>query len=249
MKLLAIDTSTDACSVALHLDHEVIEAFTLAPRKHIESLKPMVEKILKEAGISLNDLDGLAFGCGPGSFAGLRIACSFIQGLSAALKIPVAAISTLQAMAFNVLESHPNALIIPSLNARLNEVYTAAYYFNKDKHMLRLSPDCVINADDFKLDLSLWGNDEINDEIIGIGDGWGLEPLKTIWMERFKPTLILPECHPRAGDIALLALKDFEANHTLMSDQIQPVYLRENVALDLEAQQALRDANALIQNK
>ena len=242
MKLLAIDTSSDACSVAINLHHEIIETFELTPRKHIEALQPMVEAVLKESGLNLQDLDGLAFGCGPGSFSGLRIACSFIQGLSAALNLPVAAISTLGSMAFNALESNPDAVILPCLDARMSEVYTALYYFNEQNNLYSRINDCVITPESVTLSKEVLEK-IIDKPIIGVGNGWDLAYVQEIWKTRFNPTLIMPESVARAGDIALLAVKDFEAGHVLTFDQIQPVYLRNNIALNLEGQYALRQAN------
>lgn len=242
MKLLAIDTSSDACSVAINLHHEIIEKFEFTPRKHIEALQPMVEAVLKESGLNLHDLDGIAFGCGPGSFSGLRIACSFVQGLSAALNIPVAAISTLGSMAFNALESNPDAIILPCIDARMNEVYTALYHFNEQNNLYALINDKVIAPEKLQLPEDILIKN-IGKPIIGVGSGWNLAHIEEIWKSRFNPILVIPESVARAGDIALLAVKDFEAGHVLTFDQIQPVYLRNNIALNLEEQQALRLAN------
>jgi tRNA threonylcarbamoyladenosine biosynthesis protein TsaB len=246
MKLLAIDTSSDACSVAINLNHEIIEKFELTPRKHIEALKPMVESVLSEAGLTLKDLDGLAFGCGPGSFSGLRIACSFIQGLSAALNLPVAAVSTLASMALHTLDSYPDAIIIPALDARMGEIYTGAYHLNQTLNQsLNLSillNDCIMNPLNF-IDLKNITNDHKDTPIIGVGTGWHTQSVKDTWIELFNPLHIMPDQLPRAGDIALLAVKDFEVGHVLQFDQIQPIYLRNTIALNLEGQQALRDAN------
>ena len=124
--LLALDTSTDACSVALQHKGEVLEDFRVIPRQHTKQLLPMVEEILAQAGISPAQLDAIAFGRGPGSFAGLRIATGVAQGLAFATERPVLPISTLEAMALLMMQQGQSR-VAASLDARMNEVYWACY--------------------------------------------------------------------------------------------------------------------------
>ena len=122
MKLLALDTATEACSAALYIDGEITQKYEIAPRKHSSLLLPMVDTLIKDAGISKTDLDAIAFGRGPGSFMGVRIATGVAQGIAFALSLPVVPVSSLAAMAMvNYTETGAthNACAI---DARMNEV-------------------------------------------------------------------------------------------------------------------------------
>ncbi len=99
MKLLALELSTSACSAALWIDGQVTERFVVAPRQHTALILPMLDELLSAAQLSLSALDALAFGCGPGSFTGLRIAAGVIQGLAFSHDLPVIPISSLRAIA------------------------------------------------------------------------------------------------------------------------------------------------------
>lgn len=232
MKILAIDTSTEACSAALYMDGELIERYLVAPRKHIELLKPMVEEVMQEAEVDVNDLTGLAFGAGPGSFAGLRVACAFIQGMGAGLDIPVVPVSTLKAMAQQVLDSHPERTVLVILDAKMKEVYWGVYR-KEDKEVVTVLPEKVTKIDDIPNFTGIVGLANI----IGAGDGWNVVPN---WVEALKPELIEKNVYPRAGEIALLAIDDFENGMALDADQVSPIYLRNNIALTVEEQKALK---------
>lgn len=123
MRILALDTSTEYCSVALWRDGVVVERSELAGQKHSELLIAMLDGLLNEAGVKLAQLDGLAFGKGPGSFTGVRIACGVAQGLALGANLPVAGVCTLLALA----ESCGKTRVIAALDARMGEIYHAAY--------------------------------------------------------------------------------------------------------------------------
>lgn len=127
MKLLAVDTSTDACSAALVLDNTFLERFEIASRTHTQLLLPMIDSLLKEAGIALSELDAFSFGCGPGSFTGLRIATAIIQGLSFGTGKPVIPISTLRALAQGAYRETQNKQVMAWLDARLQQIYWGLY--------------------------------------------------------------------------------------------------------------------------
>jgi tRNA threonylcarbamoyladenosine biosynthesis protein TsaB len=122
LKILAIDTSTEYCSVAL-LDGEITSQEILAGQRHSELVLPMVKRILDEAGLTLAQLDGIGFGAGPGSFTGLRIACGVAQGLAFGAGLPVIGICTLEALAHEA----GGGFVIAALDARMSEIYHAAY--------------------------------------------------------------------------------------------------------------------------
>jgi tRNA threonylcarbamoyladenosine biosynthesis protein TsaB len=126
MRLLALDTSTEACSVALLLDGEVYLRFEMTVRGHAELVLPMVEALLGESGIALEDLDGLAFGRGPGAFTGLRIATGVMQGLAFGANLPVAPVSSLAAVAEQVPAAVGEAILVCN-DARMGEVYWGVF--------------------------------------------------------------------------------------------------------------------------
>lgn len=232
MKILAIDTSTEACSAALYIDGELIERYLVAPRKHIELLKPMVDEVMKAAEVDVNELTGLAFGAGPGSFAGLRVACAFVQGMGAGLDIPVVPVSTLKAMAQQVLDTHPDKTVLVMLDAKMKEVYWGVYRL-EDKEVITVLPEKVTRIDEIPNFTGIVGLANI----IGAGDGWNVTPN---WVEALKPEFIEKNVYPRAGEIALLSIDDFENGMALDADQVSPIYLRNNIALTIEEREALK---------
>ena len=123
MRILALDTSTEYCSVALWRDGAVVERSELAGQKHSELLIAMIDTLLADAGVKIKQLDGIAFGKGPGSFTGVRIACGAAQGLAFGADVPVAGVCTLEALA----EAAGKARVIAALDARMGEIYHAAY--------------------------------------------------------------------------------------------------------------------------
>ena len=232
MKILAIDTSTEACSAALYIDGELIERYLVAPRKHIELLKPMVDEVMKAAEVDVSELTGLAFGAGPGSFAGLRVACAFVQGMGAGLEIPVVPVSTLKAMAQQVLDTHADRTVLVMLDAKMKEVYWGVYRL-EDKEVVTVLPEQVTKIDEIPNFAGIVGLANI----IGAGDGWNVTPN---WAEALKPEFIEKNVYPRAGEIALLSIDDFENGMALDADQVSPIYLRNNIALTIEEQEALK---------
>jgi tRNA threonylcarbamoyladenosine biosynthesis protein TsaB len=123
INILAIDTATDACSVALSVSGQITESFEIAPRAHSIILFPMIDKILKQSGMRLQEIDAFAFGRGPGSFTGLRIAASVIQGFGVALSKPLIPVSTLRAIAQAAYRKEGHTQIFASLDAKMGEIY------------------------------------------------------------------------------------------------------------------------------
>ena len=126
MKLLAFETATEACSVALYLDGEVRERFEVAPRRHAELALPMAQALLDEAGIARAQLDAIAVGRGPGAFTGVRLAIALAQGIALALDRPVVPVSTLAVLAAGAPADGP-ARILAAIDARMGEVYAGAF--------------------------------------------------------------------------------------------------------------------------
>ena len=127
MKLLAFETSTEACSVAVFADGEVHARFEVAPRRHAELALPWAEALLAEAGIARSRLDAIAVGRGPGAFTGVRLGIAIAQGIALALDVPVVPVSTLATLAAAALRDHPDAHVLTAIDARMGEVYVAGY--------------------------------------------------------------------------------------------------------------------------
>ena len=222
-RILSLDTSTEACSVALKLDDEVLENFQLQPRKHTQLLLPMVEEILAEAGIKLQQLDAIAFANGPGSFTGLRIATGVTQGLAFGADLPVIPVTTLETMAFTLFRERFAHYIISSLDARMSEVYWAAYHWNGNGF------DCVAQPEVIAPDQVSLINPIEDADWVGAGNGWQL-------LDQFSPVMqslvqqTYPDLLPQAGDIARLAELYWQQGKTVSAEEAIPVYLRDNVA-------------------
>lgn len=222
-RILSLDTSTEACSVALKLDDEVLENFQLQPRKHTQLLLPMVEEILSEAGVKLQQLDAIAFANGPGSFTGLRIATGVTQGLAFGADLPVIPVTTLETMAFTLFRERYAHYIISSLDARMGEVYWAAYHWNGNGF------DCVAQPEVIAPDQVSLVNPVEDADWVGAGNGWQL-------LDQFSPVMqglvqqTYPELLPQAGDIARLAELYWQQGKTVSAEDAIPVYLRDNVA-------------------
>ena len=134
-RILAIETSSAACSAALSVDGEVVERDALAPRQHAALILPMIESLLAESGCAVGELDAIAFGRGPGSFTGVRIAASIVQGIAFAADLPVIPVSTLAALAFGAMRESSVPRVIAALDARREEVYWACYERTADERV------------------------------------------------------------------------------------------------------------------
>ena len=214
MKLLALDTSTEYCSAALWLQGEVRAERVHAGQLHSGLLLPMVDTLLRQSGMALRDLDGIAFGAGPGSFTGLRIACAVTQGLALGADLPVLGISTLASMAHQT--QSPRVLTV--LDARMNEVYWAAYErVAEDWRCLSApalgKPETVTLPDD-----SSWA---------GAGNGLRLLPLGLSANLDDQYADIMPD----AAAIAALAAPAFARGEGIDAALAAPVYLRDKVAM------------------
>lgn len=229
-KILALDTSTIACSAALLIDEENTEQFVIAPAEHGQRILPMIEGLLTQAGLTLKELDAIAFGCGPGSFTGLRIAASVVQGLAFAYDLPVLAISTLAAMAQGVLRKQLALPVLVALDARMQEIYWGAYHANEDLLMQPLIPDQVVAPALVSCPVENGAIDGRKTSWIGVGDGWSAygEILKQR-LAGVAIDLIFADEYPHAHDIALLAKAAWQQGLARPATEALPVYLRDKV--------------------
>ena len=223
-KILAIDSSTEACSVALFNDGDVVSRFELAPRKHAELLLPMVDSVLNEAGISLADLDAIACCVGPGAFTGLRIAISIAQGLAYAAQLPCIALSSLQILAAEAFNKTDSDICFASIDARMKEVYFAA--FKKDDCRLpeEIHSQQVIAAENIELDFKI----RADTKALKVGTGWDeYEYPDEVESVVTRPLKIK---FPNAEMMLEIALQHLKTKKLLKPEFLQPVYLRNNVA-------------------
>lgn len=219
MKLLAIETATEACSAALWLNGEVLERFELAPRRHTELILPMVDVLLAEAGLHLPQLDGLAFGRGPGSFTGIRIATGVIQGLALAADRPVVGVSTLASLAQS--QAHEHTRIIAALDARMDEVYWGCYELQDG--CMRLQGEEIVCPP---------GTVTIPDKPDWFGAGNGWDRYAGVLRNRLAPleVAVIENAWPRAAASAAIAVVDLAAGKAVSAAEARPSYLRDRVA-------------------
>jgi tRNA threonylcarbamoyladenosine biosynthesis protein TsaB len=222
VKLLALDTATDACSVALLIDDQVRQDFRIAPREHARLLLPMIETLLAEAGLAPVQLDAVAFGRGPGSFTGLRIAAGVTQGIALGADLPVAPVSTLAALAQGALREDNAERVLAALDARMNEVYWGAFGHGADNRMQALGGECVCAPGDAPVP----GEGQWQ----GVGSGWAAYADALSQRCGSQVAHRDPDRRPQARDIALLAAPLVERGEALAPELALPVYLRDRVA-------------------
>ena len=222
MRLLAFESATRRLSVALMVDGEIIERSEDLPNSGSEVLLPWANQLLADAGMTLQQLDGIAFGAGPGGFTGLRLACGVTQGLAWGLDIPVVPVSTLQALAANVGMSRGEQKDInvwTVIDARMNEVYSAVYCLRGDSVVELSAPVClppaVISAPTLE-------------SLTGVGDGFSSYP---DLLQHASGIHFLENCWPTAAAVATLGARALAAGGGLPAHQAQPVYVRDKVAL------------------
>lgn len=228
-RILALDTSTDACSVALWVNGEVQEDFRIEPRRHTHLLLPMVEQMMSAAGLSFPQLDAIAFGRGPGSFAGIRIATGAAQGLALAADLPLIPVSTLQAMAVDAAGRSGARQFVAALDARMNEIYWSWLQLDDQLQVTELGAEQVSSPELLLLPETATGWQ-------AIGSGWCyLEQMPAaIQQQAGVPDQTI--C-PRAAAMLTLAARALEAGQVIAADEANPVYLRDEVAWKKKDQQ------------
>jgi tRNA threonylcarbamoyladenosine biosynthesis protein TsaB len=228
---LAIDASTEACSVALTFQNKHFERYQLAPQSHSLLLLPMVDEVLTEAGVKLGQLDGLVFGRGPGSFTGVRIGIGVAQGLAFASELPLVGISTLQTMAQQAYLKHGAQRVVAAIDARMSEVYTGVFQLDNKGLMQPLvnervmAPELlesVINQEVQFIDT----NESV--ELFGVGSAWQAYPETLLKLTGI--TVSEQVVFPQASAMLPLAKSLFEQGQSVTAEQAQPVYVRDTVS-------------------
>lgn len=221
MKLLAVETATEACSAALMINGNIIEQFCITTNGHSKLILPMVDSLLADAGLKPADLDGLAFGCGPGSFTGVRIATGIIQGIAFALDLPVVPVSNLAAVAQDFFDHSDENHAFVAMDARMNEIYWGVYQRNALGFAELLGKEAVISAIEVEFpDISG----------VGIGSGWKAYHQDLLKHLSGHLTRYETDTLPRARAVARLGVEGFKQGVAVAAERATPVYLRNKVA-------------------
>lgn len=217
MKILALDSSAKAASVAIVEDKFIIgEFFINTTLTHSQTLVPMIDNLLENTKCSLDEIDAFAVSAGPGSFTGIRIGISVIKGMAMALNKPCFGVSTLESLAYNLLGN--NIIVSSCMDARCNQVYNAIFNINGD-HVERLTPDRAISIDELGNDLKKYSS---NIKIVGDGSDLCYNRLNSI----LSNLCTAPEAlkYSKASSIALYAFDN--PNSSLSASELLPQYLR-----------------------
>lgn len=221
MKLLAIDTSTEACSAALYDGGRVYVRYRMAPREHSHLILPMMEQVLAEAGVSMAQLDALAFGRGPGAFTGVRIAAGTIQGVALGSDLPVVPVSSLAALAQAAAQTSGCSYVLSAIDARMQEVYWGVFALGARDLVEPMGEEQVSPPGRLTVPAA--------PQWYGVGSGWSTyEP---VLRARVGANLIgvSPSSYPSAAEVALLAVQGYERGEATTPEKALPVYLRDEV--------------------
>ena len=222
--ILALECASDSCSVALLNSSGIVEKITDSPKRHNELLLPMVDALLSEAQLAVSDIDAIAFGCGPGSFTGIRIAASVAQGLAFAGEKPVIPISSLAALAQAAYGKLNCSEVLTAVDARMGEIYWAHYRLD-NKKIMRLIGDESLCLPSKVPDIFDSKSVQVYD-LLAVGSGYCYQADFS-----FNTSSVnwAPEISASAKEIVKLAAVAYEAGRLLPAEQAIPVYLRETV--------------------
>ena len=218
MKILAIDTATEACSVALLDQGQCHEIFEIIPRQHTERVLPMVDELLKEAGISLTQLDALAFNCGPGSFTGVRVGTSVAQGLAFSCDLPVIPVSSLATLAQLAFRVEKKEKVLSAIDARMNEIYWGC--FQLESGLMKLMAEEKVSPVTEIIKQGEWHCQ---------GSGWDSFQSELNQSALVNITSFTPQCFPHAQDVAVLAADLYMQDKIVCAEDAVPSYIRDEV--------------------
>lgn len=227
MKLLALDTSTEFLSLAIQVGDKTFTHYQKAGTATSELILPQIQALLDSANVKLTDLDGIAFGAGPGAFTGVRIACGVAQGLGFGANVPVVGINTLMAVA----EASGEDAVIACLDARMGEIYYAAFV-KENGSWVEKSATQVCKPEAAPL---------LPISASGVGSGWAIygDLLSKVYANNLTKTM--PNLTPTAEAILRLAAPIFAAGLAKPASEARPIYIRNRVALtSLEREQGQR---------
>ena len=231
MKLLALDTSTEACSVALQLGADILSLDEVCPQQHSKRVLPMVQQLLSQAGVALKDLDGIVFGRGPGSFTGVRIGVGVAQGLAFGAELPLYGVSTLAAMAQAAQRLHGADKVVAAIDARMAEVYLGCYQLDADGLMQ------LLGAEIARKPLDLVAADippgfvaaQVSGTAPVFGVGTGFQTYAEA-LTAWQPVQISPQIlFPSAQDMLALSQAAFAKGLFVAPELAEPTYVRDEV--------------------
>ncbi|MDX3774425.1 tRNA (adenosine(37)-N6)-threonylcarbamoyltransferase complex dimerization subunit type 1 TsaB [Chromatiaceae bacterium AAb-1] len=220
MKLLALDTSTEACSVALHYQGQLLTHDEVCPQQHSKRILPMIDQLLAEAQISLSQLDGIVFGRGPGSFTGVRIGTGVTQGLAFGADLPVYGVSTLAAMAQAAKRLHGASSVIAAIDARMAEVYIGAFSADADGIMQPLNKEQAVKP-------ALLSPFTLSLPATGVGTGW--QTYRNELLQWQQVEIAEDILYPSARDMLTLAYPAWQQQQFIAAELAEPVYVRDDV--------------------
>lgn len=226
MKILAIDTATEACSAALYCSGTITVRHQITSRKHSELILTMVDELLNQSAMPLTQIDALAFGCGPGTFTGVRLAAAVTQGLSISANCPVLPVSTLAALAQGAVSKSKH--VACAIDARMDAVYWALYVANDNDVMQLLGKETVCKPE--LIDLSDIDSFSQSKCWLGIGSGW--RNYTTRLTDKMGKYLsgVSTDNRPSAESVCILAVDAYKCGATLLDPEMAlPVYLRDNI--------------------
>ena len=220
MKFLAIDTSSNACSVAVAVGEIIVEKHVIAAREHTKMLIPMIQEVLGETNMTLEDLDAIILGNGPGSFIGIRIGASVAQGLAYGAKKLIVPVSSLAAVALEAMESDDVARVVVLQNAHMHEVYFGLFEKGSDELPMRIGEEKIVAAE-YAI--------ECEGKFIAAGAGWQRYPeIKIInQSSMIADSQVL---YPRASCILRLGVRSLAEGAAILPELLAPTYLRSKVA-------------------
>lgn len=221
MKLLCIDTATEACSAALLINERRDAIFEVCPQQQSSRILPMIDELLTRNNIKLAELDAIAYGRGPGSFTGVRIASSTVQGLALGTDLPVVEVSTLAAMAQQNYEQNSETKSLALIDARMSEMYCAAYEVDVDGIVQAVTQEAVLAPSDVAPILAGY-----NEQSSYVGTGFHAYASE---LDLALKSAALAVNYPNAQYMLSIAKKQYEIGHTVSVEQIKPVYLRDKV--------------------
>jgi len=226
MKILSIETSTEACSVALMLEDEIIDQFVVAPRKHSELILPMIDQLLANAELKIAQIDGIAFGCGPGAFTGVRLAAAVTQGIAFSVGCPVVPVSSLAALAQAAYSEFGHQRCLAMIDARMQEIYWAYFELDQNQIMRNEHEEQVCKPELLQLPKTAT-------DWCGIGSGFDTyaDTIAEISKNSRQAEMAwIKNRFPSAREVALIAKDQFISGKGYPAAQALPKYVRNQVA-------------------